>query len=123
MPIAGLDHYALLASDPERTVRFYSDVVGLHLGYRPALSFEGAWLYVGTDPIVHVIFGRDFAEGGTGAVDHLAFRANGNVDDAIAKLQAHNVPYSMRTIERTGVVQVFFRDPDQVGVELNFSPA
>ena len=28
----------------------------------------------------------------------------------------------MRVLERTGVTQVFFRDPDGVGVELNFAP-
>ncbi len=26
-------------------------------------------------------------------------------------------------LERTGVTQIFFRDPDNIGVELNFAPA
>lgn len=122
MPIAGLDHYALLASDPERTTRFYTDVVGLEVGFRPELSFPGVWLYAGPDPLVHIIFDKAIPTRETGAVDHLAFKATGNVHAAIEKLKAHGVEYSMRKLERTGVVQVFFRDPDGVGVELNFAP-
>jgi catechol 2,3-dioxygenase-like lactoylglutathione lyase family enzyme len=40
----------------------------------------------------------------------------------VAKLDAQGIEYSMRKLERSGVVQVFFRDPDGVGVELNFQP-
>ena len=50
-------------------------------------------------------------------------KATGDVDAALAKIQAHGVEYTIRKLERTGVTQVFFRDPDGVGVELNFAPA
>ena len=122
MPITGLDHYALLTSDPERTTRFYTDVVGLHVGFRPQLSFPGVWLYAGDEPLVHIIFGKSIATRETGAVDHLAFKAKGNVDTALERLKTNGIEFSMRKLERTGVVQVFFRDPDGVGVELNFAP-
>ena len=122
MPIAALDHYALLSSDPERTTRFYTEVVGLSVGFRPELSFPGVWLYAGNEPLVHIIFGKPIATRETGAVDHLAFKATGDVDAALAKLKANSVEYSMRKLQRTGVTQVFFRDPDGVGVELNFAP-
>ena len=52
MAVVGLDHYALLCTDPDRTTRFYSEVVGLKVGPRPALSFPGVWLYAGEQPIV-----------------------------------------------------------------------
>jgi catechol 2,3-dioxygenase-like lactoylglutathione lyase family enzyme len=123
MPIRGLDHYALLSSDAERTTRFYVDAVGLQLGERPELSFPGIWLYADDRPIVHIIFGKDIASIATGAVDHLAFVADGSVEDATRRLQSHDVGYTQRTVERTGVVQVFCRDPDGVGIELNFMPA
>jgi len=122
MTIRGLDHYALLSSDAERTTRFYVDVVGLSVGERPELSFPGIWLYADDRPIVHVILGKDIRSNETGAVDHLAFVADGDVDAAEERLKAHGIAYSRRTIERTGVVQMFFRDPDNVGVELNFAP-
>ena len=36
MAVVGLDHYALLCSDPERTTRFYEHIVGLKPGPRPS---------------------------------------------------------------------------------------
>lgn len=122
MGVTGLDHYALLCTDPERTSRFYTEVVGLTAGPRPPLSFPGVWLYAGSEPIVHVIFGKDITSKSTGAVDHLAFKVQGRVEEALRRLKANRIEYTARTIERTGVVQVFFRDPDGVGVELNFQP-
>jgi catechol 2,3-dioxygenase-like lactoylglutathione lyase family enzyme len=96
--------------------------VGLEVGYRPELSFAGVWLYAGGEPIVHIISGKPIAGRDTGAVDHLALKATGSVDESIDKIKAHGVEYTMRKLERTGVTQVFFRDPDGVGVELNFAP-
>src|SRR5688572_1694601 len=110
MQIAGLDHYALLCTDPERTVRFYCDVVGLKAGPRPDLSFPGAWLYAGSRPIVHIIFGKPIPTKDTGAVDHLAFVAKGNAQETISRLTNQGIVYTSRLIERTGVTQVFFRD-------------
>ena len=122
MAIAGLDHYALLSSDAERTTRFYEEIVGLKVGFRPELSFPGVWLYAGDDPVVHVIFGKPIPTRETGAVDHLAFKASGDIKNSLAKLDSRGIEYSMRKLQRNGVVQVFFRDPDGVGVELNFQP-
>ena len=123
MPVIGLDHYALLSSDPERTTRFYTEVVGLEVGFRPELSFPGVWLYAGPEPVVHVIFGKPIPSRDTGAVDHLALKATGDVDETLGRLKSRGVEYSMRHLQRTGVTQVFFRDPDGVGVELNFAGA
>ena len=122
MAITGLDHYALLTSDVERTTRFYTEVVGLEVGYRPELTFSGVWLYAGGEPIVHIIAGKPIPGIETGAVDHLALKATGDVEAALTRLKARSVEYTMRKLERTGVTQVFFRDPDGVGVELNFAP-
>jgi catechol 2,3-dioxygenase-like lactoylglutathione lyase family enzyme len=122
MAVVGLDHYALLSSDPERTTDFYTRIVGLKVGARPPLSFPGVWLYADDYPIVHVIFGKEVPTRETGAVDHLAFVAEGSVEDTLQTLKQNGIEFSRRVIERTGVTQVFFRDPDNVGVELNFAP-
>lgn len=123
MAVVGLDHYALLSSDPERSTRFYEDIVGLKVGPRPKLSFPGVWLYAGEVPIVHIIFDKPIPTRETGAVDHLAFVAKGSVSEIEGLLRRHGIEFTSRVIERTGVTQVFFRDPDNVGVELNFAPA
>jgi catechol 2,3-dioxygenase-like lactoylglutathione lyase family enzyme len=122
MAVTGLDHYALLTSDVAKTTRFYTEVVGLEVGFRPQMTFEGVWLYAGGEPIVHIISGKPIPTRETGAVDHLALKATGDVNAALEKIKAHGVEYTMRKLERTGVTQVFFRDPDGVGVELNFAP-
>lgn len=122
MAVTGLDHYALLTSDVEKTTRFYTDVVGLEVGFRPKMTFEGVWLYAGGEPIVHIISGKPIPGRETGAVDHLALKAVGDVDASLENIKKHGVEYTMRVLERTGVTQVFFRDPDGVGVELNFAP-
>ena len=123
MTVTGLDHYALLTSDIERTTRFYTEVVGLEVGFRPEMTFKGVWLYAGGQPIVHIIAGKPIPTKETGAVDHLALQATGDVQAALDKIKGYGVEYTMRVLERTGVTQVFFRDPDGVGVELNFAPA
>ncbi len=123
MTVTGLDHYALLTSDIERTTRFYTGVVGLEVGFRPEMTFKGVWLYAGGQPIVHIIAGKPIPTKETGAVDHLALQATGDVQAALDKIKGYGVEYTMRVLERTGVTQVFFRDPDGVGVELNFAPA
>ena len=123
MPVVGLDHYALLCSEPERTTRFYEEIVGLRVGPRPALSFPGVWLYAGDQPIVHIVFGKAISGRETGAVDHLAFTAKGSAEEARTLLIRNNIEFTSRVIERTGVTQIFFRDPDYVGIELNFAPA
>jgi catechol 2,3-dioxygenase-like lactoylglutathione lyase family enzyme len=123
MAVVGLDHYALLCSDPERTAKFYEQIVGLKVGPRPELSFPGLWLYAGDAPIVHIIFGKTVPTKETGAVDHLAFTANGRVEDIHQRLTQNNIEFTSRVIERSGVTQVFFRDPDNVGIELNFAPS
>lgn len=123
MAVVGLDHYALLSSDPERSTRFYEQIVGLKVGPRPQLSFPGVWLYAGEVPIVHIIFDKKISTRETGAVDHLAFTARGSVEEMHELLRRNGIEFTSRVIERTGVTQVFFRDPDNVGVELNFAPS
>jgi catechol 2,3-dioxygenase-like lactoylglutathione lyase family enzyme len=121
MAVVGLDHYALLCSDPERTARFYEQIVGLRIGPRPELSFPGVWLYAGPDPVVHIIFDKAIPTKETGAIDHLAFAAEGSVDEMLELLRHNDIEFASRVIERSGVTQVFFRDPDNVGIELNFA--
>src|SRR5213075_1191956 len=77
MSVSGMNHFTILTDDVERTVRFYGDVLGLKAGWRPPLNFPGAWLYVGEQPIVHVIGGRPANELKPGVIDHMAFTGHG----------------------------------------------
>jgi catechol 2,3-dioxygenase-like lactoylglutathione lyase family enzyme len=121
MAVTGLDHFAILSSDVQRTTQFYTEIVGLKVGFRPPdLSFPGIWLYAGDVPIVHVVFDRPIPTWETGAVDHLSFKASGDANDMAALLTSKGIEFSKRTLARTGITQIFLRDPDNVGVEFNY---
>jgi catechol 2,3-dioxygenase-like lactoylglutathione lyase family enzyme len=139
MPVGKLDHYSIRTLDLEASKRFYTEVMGFDVGFRPPFDFPGLWLYNGvpypdSNGVVHII-GIDPAnpEGlqaylgdrdldslkGTGTVDHMAFAATG-LDDMRARLARHRVPYRERTVPSLGIHQVFFEDPSQVTIELNY---
>ena len=118
--IKGLDHWAILTKDEKKCTEFYQDILGLRVGPRPKLTFQGIWFYAGDYPVVHVISDREFQAGQTGAFDHIAFAMEGSHADMESWLRAHNIPFKSRLIERTGVYQIACADPDGCGVELNF---
>jgi catechol 2,3-dioxygenase-like lactoylglutathione lyase family enzyme len=139
MPVVRLDHYSIRTLDLEASKRFYTEVMGFEVGFRPAFDFPGLWLYsnapgAGSYGVVHII-GIDPAnpEGlkaylgdrdpstlrGTGTVDHMAFTASG-LPDMRARLARHGVSYRERTVPDLGLHQVFFEDPSEVTIELNY---
>jgi catechol 2,3-dioxygenase-like lactoylglutathione lyase family enzyme len=118
--IKGLDHWAILTRDEKQCIAFYEGVLGLKIGPRPKLTFQGIWFYSGDTPIVHVISDRPFDAGQTGAFDHIAFAMEGSHADMEQKLRAKGIAFQSRLIERTGIYQIACKDPDGCGVELNF---
>jgi catechol 2,3-dioxygenase-like lactoylglutathione lyase family enzyme len=134
-----LNHYSVRTDDLERTRRFYTEVLGLTVGPRPAFDFPGLWLYTGSHEnyahaTVHVIgTGGDDRKGleqylgdraaesskGTGSVDHIAFSATG-LREMLAHLDVLGIPYRQREVPTLGVRQVFLEDPNAVTIELNY---
>lgn len=124
MTVAGIDHYTILTADLDATRRFYCELLGLNDGPRPPFDFPGAWLYAGGHPVVHVIAGREFsAKNGTGGVDHVAFRAQGDPDALAKRLKDEGFNVSSRTVPASRIRQLFCKDPSGVQVELNFPMA
>jgi catechol 2,3-dioxygenase-like lactoylglutathione lyase family enzyme len=142
MPIGRLDHYSIRTLDIGRSRQFYTEVMGFQVGFRPPFNFPGLWLYNGTaypetTGVVHII-GIDLNDPaglkeylgdkdleslkGTGTVDHMAFTATG-LADMRGRLQQHNIAYRERTVPSLGLHQVFFEDPSDVTIELNYPAA
>jgi catechol 2,3-dioxygenase-like lactoylglutathione lyase family enzyme len=115
-----MNHFTILTDDVPGTVRFYRDLLGLADGWRPPLTFPGAWLYAGEQAIVHVVGGRPSEELKAGVIDHMAFSATG-LSDMLALLTVHNIEHTCRKQAGSGMWQVFFHDPNNVKVELDFS--
>ena len=142
MPVGKLDHYSIRTPEVEASRRFYTEVMGFTVGFRPPFKFPGIWLYNGaqypeTTGVVHII-GIDPSDPqglkdylgdrdvtslqGTGTVDHMAFVATG-LADMRARLQNHGIAFRERTVPSLGIHQVFFEDPSGVTLELNYPAA
>ncbi len=119
MAIKGLDHVTLNVAELDASRRFYVDVLGLREGDRPSFDSPGAWLYSGDRPIVHLVAGRSGGEASTGAVDHVALRAEW-LAAIVARLAAANIAHEKFTVPGLGLKQIFMRDPDGVRIELTF---
>ena len=142
MPVGKLDHYSIRTPEVEASRRFYTEVMGFSVGFRPPVQFPGIWLYNGaqypeTTGVVHIIGidpndpqglkdylgDRDVTSlQGTGTVDHMAFVATG-LADMRARLQNHGIAFRERTVPSLGIHQVFFEDPSGVTLELNYPAA
>lgn len=119
MGLANLDHYNINTSDVERSVRFYEDVLGLRKGARPDFGIPGAWLYLGETAVLHLIADEESGKTGSGAIDHVAFRATG-FDEMRSNLEKRKIKFSEMAVPDFNVRQIFVHDPDGVKVELNF---
>ena len=119
MAIQGLNHFTVLTSDLDATLAFYCELLGLRSGPRPPFNFPGAWLYCGSQAVLHVVAGRDLPTQAAGVIDHMAFSARG-LPDTVAQLRARNIAYDLRHLPGNGQWQLFFHDPDGARVELDF---
>src|SRR6267143_1900968 len=92
MPLTHIEHYLIAADDMDRTRDWYRDVLGMQEGWHPDFGFPVYWMYLEGVDVVHIgksakhasdnqkaYLGRlaQDAGAGTGAIDHIAFRAKG----------------------------------------------
>jgi catechol 2,3-dioxygenase-like lactoylglutathione lyase family enzyme len=136
MPAIGLHHFNLRVSADELAALrdFYVEVVGLSVGPRPPFDSIGTWLYAGSTAILHLTqmnSGETVAPGSPSALpearearrsafDHIALACTG-LDDYLVRLDRHGIEYTRTEVPSRGQVQLFFRDPSGVAVELIFS--
>ena len=117
--ITGMNHFTAIAGDPQATLDFYENLLGLRRGYRPDLGFDGAWLYAGDTAVLHLYFDRSVPQPPAGVIDHMAFTSVGlaQVKD---RFDQKGYPYQLQHREG-GPWQLFCHDPSGAKVELNFS--
>ena len=121
MQIQRMDHFTIVTDRLDETLAFYA-MLGLHAGPRPDFGVPGAWLYSAEQPMLHVIEVTHMPEPRRGALDHMAYRAQGLL--AMTQLlEAHGNDYRLiRTPAPFRMWQLFFVDPNGVDVELDFGP-
>jgi catechol 2,3-dioxygenase-like lactoylglutathione lyase family enzyme len=120
MPVAAMNHFTVLSDDLEATRRFYCDLFGFKVGWRPPFQFPGWWLYADDDtPILHVIHSKDLPHDRGGVLDHMAFSAK-DLPATVKTLKREGIDYELRRLPGGGIWQLFFHDPCGAKVEFDF---
>ncbi len=137
MPLSHIEHYLVAADDMERTRDWYRDVLGMQEGWHPDFGFPVYWMYLDGKDVVHIgksarhasdnqkaYLGRlaQDSGAGTGAIDHIAFRAKG-LKRTMAHLRKEKVEFNERRANGQALYQLFMYDPNGIKVELNFDSA
>jgi catechol 2,3-dioxygenase-like lactoylglutathione lyase family enzyme len=134
MPLSHLEHFLVQTVDIEATKDWYVKVLGLRVGPCPDFKFPVYWLYLGDRDVLHITTGgknvsdnrkkyvgqESQATGGSGVIDHIAFRATG-LQSTIEHLDRHGIEFKERQVDDQGLYQLFLFDPNGVKIELNFA--
>ena len=117
-------HINIRCTDVERTRNFYEQLIGLIVGERPPFQSTGYWLYLGDEPLIHLVQRgpSENAHDAAGNIDHIAFQGL-DVEATRAALRDAGVPFREAVVPRDGTVQILVRDPDGIQVELSFDRA
>ena len=119
MAITGLDHVNIRTTELAKTRDFFTEVLGLTVGWRPAFPVGGAWLYAGGKDVVHLVEVRQASAASRGsALDHFAFSID-DYDDARAKLDAAGLAYEPSVSPEGDIRQMFVTELNGVTIELN----
>ena len=134
MPLSHIEHILVAADDIDATRDWYARVLGMRSGPHPDFGFPVHWMYLGESDVVHIgpsaksageiqkqYLGRTSqgAGQGTGAIDHLAFRATG-LKEMLMHLKKQGVSFSQRRANGQALFQLFCYDPNGIKVELNY---
>ena len=130
MPIAGLDHVALLTHDGERLLRFYQglgltspDAGAWRAGLSPVYTLTAAHFMIMVHPgefVTDLEAPRAMAGG-----NHMCFRWEGGLQALTALLQQQGVPTVKGPVDRVGGrdcgsapgVSLYAQDPDRNLIE------
>jgi catechol 2,3-dioxygenase-like lactoylglutathione lyase family enzyme len=126
MTVTAMNHFTILTDRLPATLAFYEEHLNLRPGARPPFTFPGAWLYAdggrGKDPILHIVAGKEKKRLVKGVIDHMAFSGSG-LAQAVAKLKAKGIDYELRRLPAYGTWQLFFHDPNDAKIEIDFDAA
>ena len=122
MSVDRLEHVNIRCRNLEAARSFYA-LLGLVAGPRPPFASTGYWMYLGDEPVVHLVqrASDEPARTDAGNLDHVAFRG-ADLDGTRATLSGAGLAFREKTVPHDGTKQVFVQDPDGVQIEINFPP-
>ncbi len=121
----GVDHLAMISSDLERTIEFYTNVLGMTvtniIQNRDEPSSTHIFLDMGGGTSMAFFdfpkHGDALAVRGIGAMHHVALKATSSqYQSVIANLKSREHTYDIVGDEKSG--SVYFRDPDHILLEV-----
>jgi catechol 2,3-dioxygenase-like lactoylglutathione lyase family enzyme len=129
MPVAGFDHVAITVADVDKTIAFYTNVLGAEQLYADRWrtgEMPVALLTIGANRLsVHPAAkpAAPHAVAPTAGSADLCFRWEGTIADAVAQLHANGVEVEEGPVPRPASngergESVYFRDPDGNLLEL-----
>ena len=137
MGLSHIEHFLVAADDIDATRDWYARVLGMKSGPHPDFGFPVHWMYIGDVDVVHIgpsakmageiqkkYLGRT-SQGsaeGTGAIDHIAFRATG-LRTMLEHLKREKIGFTQRRANGQALFQLFFHDPNGIKIELNYAAA
>jgi len=122
---AGVDHLALISSDLDATIKFYTELIGMRLTRIVQNRDEPTSTHIfldmgGGNQLAFFDFpkhGADRTVRGVGSMHHIALKAEPSQMKAIvSKLEEKHTEYSMHGSVDSG--SVYVRDPDGILVEV-----
>jgi catechol 2,3-dioxygenase-like lactoylglutathione lyase family enzyme len=134
MPLSHIEHFLVAADDIDATRDWYARVLGMTSGPHPDFGFPVHWMYIGEVDVVHIgpsakmagaiqkqYLGRtsEKSEQGTGAIDHIAFRAT-DLREMMEHLRRQKIEFRQRRANGQALFQLFFYDPNGIKIELNY---
>ncbi len=130
MKVEHIDHFTLRVAEEvlPSLLDFYTRVLLLREGDRPAFTFAGHWLYAGERAVVHLAGNAPDGESPpatrlpTGKLNHISLRARG-LESTRNHLAALNVEWQEAPVPGIPLHQVFLHDPVGLKVELTFDSA
>jgi catechol 2,3-dioxygenase-like lactoylglutathione lyase family enzyme len=135
MTISHIEHFLVAADDIDATRDWYARVLGMKPGPHPDFGFPVHWMYLGDTDIVHIgpsakqageiqkkFLGRTSQDigAGTGALDHIAFRATG-LRGMLEHLRKEKISFTQRRANGQALFQLFLYDPNGIKIELNYA--
>lgn len=125
MPVLGINHIniEITAAQLPLMKAFYQDVLGLLPGFRAKSKRDGAWLYAGDTPVIHLSVTEDeINQAAKTHFNHVAFACSRLAQfKRDLDIQGFDYMLEVRDLENKPMTQIFFHDPVGIKIELNFA--
>jgi catechol 2,3-dioxygenase-like lactoylglutathione lyase family enzyme len=120
MKMKAFDHVNVKTAKLDEMILWYEDVLGLKSGPRPSFPFPGAWMYLGKQPILHLVGVDEEPQSVDPKIEHFALSAEG-MTEFEAHLQERNISARIFEVPGFDIIQFNIFDPDNNHIHIDFA--